>query len=91
MNYRPPEILLTTKYSHYSTAVDVWSMGVVFLNLLNGGWVIAGKKEDEILRHIVHLLGTRIKTTHSYLITSERKGFRILEKFTRVQELFQRK
>lgn len=60
MNYRPPEMLLTTKYSHYTTAVDVWSMGVVFLNLLNGGWVIAGKKEDDILRHIVHLLGTRI-------------------------------
>ena len=59
MNYRPPEMLLTTSPSRYTTAVDVWSMGVVFLNLLKGNWVIFGKNPDEVLRCIVHYLGTR--------------------------------
>ena len=59
LNYRPPEMLLTTSALHYTTAVDVWSMGVVFLNLLRGNWVIIGKNSDDVLRCIVNYLGTR--------------------------------
>ncbi len=32
--YRAPEILLGTK--HYSTPVDVWSIGCIFAEMING-------------------------------------------------------
>ena len=72
LNYRPPEMLLTTSALHYTTAVDVWSMGVVFLNLLRGNWVIIGKNSDDVLRSIVNYLGTRRSAVLTMLILSKR-------------------
>ncbi|KAJ3042780.1 Cyclin-dependent kinase 3 [Rhizophlyctis rosea] len=54
--YRAPEILLGSK--HYSTAVDMWSVGCIFAELCSGRPFFPGDSEiDEIFR-IFRILGT---------------------------------
>lgn len=38
--YRAPEILLGS--NHYTTAVDIWSLGVLFTELLTGSPIFQG-------------------------------------------------
>jgi cyclin-dependent kinase len=55
--YRAPEILLGK--SDYSLAVDMWSVGCIFSEMVMGGRVLlAGTSEIEQLFKIFHLLGT---------------------------------
>jgi serine/threonine protein kinase len=54
--YRSPEILLGSK--HYSTAVDMWSLGCIFAEMVNRHPLFPGDSEiDEIFR-IFRILGT---------------------------------
>lgn len=54
--YRSPEILLGSK--HYSTAVDMWSVGCIFAEMVNRHPLFPGDSEiDEIFR-IFRILGT---------------------------------
>ncbi|GBG27894.1 Cyclin-dependent kinase 3 [Hondaea fermentalgiana] len=54
--YRAPEILLGSR--HYSTPVDVWSIGVIFAEMANRDPLFPGDSEiDEIFR-IFRALGT---------------------------------
>ena len=54
--YRSPEILLGSK--HYSTAVDMWSVGCIFAEMVNRHPLFPGDSEiDEIFR-IFRTLGT---------------------------------
>lgn len=54
--YRAPEILLGSK--HYSTAVDMWSVGCIFAEMVNRHPLFPGDSEiDEIFR-IFRILGT---------------------------------
>jgi len=47
--YRPPEILMGSR--HYSTAVDVWSAGVIFAELANKTALFPGDSEiDQLYR-----------------------------------------
>jgi serine/threonine protein kinase len=54
--YRPPELLSLT--SHYSTAIDIWSMGLIFAELLFGRTLLPGKDYVAQLTLVVDLLGT---------------------------------
>lgn len=54
--YRPPELLSLS--SHYSSAVDVWSMGLIFAELLFGRTLLPGKDYVAQLTLVVDLLGT---------------------------------
>jgi serine/threonine protein kinase len=59
--YRSPEILLGSK--HYSTAVDMWSVGCIFAELVNRHPLFPGDSEiDEIFR-IFRILGTPTEET----------------------------
>jgi cell division cycle 2-like protein len=42
--YRPPELLLGAKV--YSTAVDMWSIGCIFAELLSGDYFFEGRSES---------------------------------------------
>lgn len=48
---RPPELLLGT--TKYGPAVDMWSVGCIFAELLNGKPVFPGK--DEVVHVHYHL------------------------------------
>jgi len=54
--YRPPEILLGAKY--YSTAIDVWSLGCIFAEMMTRKPLLPGDSEIDQLYKIFQLLGT---------------------------------
>lgn len=54
--YRPPELLALS--SNYDTAVDVWSMGLIFAEMLFGRTVLPGKDYIAQLTLVMDLLGT---------------------------------
>ncbi|GJN16677.1 hypothetical protein PR202_gb03694 [Eleusine coracana subsp. coracana] len=54
--YRPPELLLGS--TKYGPAVDMWSVGCIFAELLNGKPILPGKNEPEQLTKIFELCGT---------------------------------
>ena len=54
--YRAPEILLGAK--HYSTPVDVWSLGCIFAEMINMKPLFPGESEIDQLLKIFHVLGT---------------------------------
>eukprot|EP00088_Acartia_fossae_P035761 TRINITY_DN3688_c0_g1_i10.p1 TRINITY_DN3688_c0_g1~~TRINITY_DN3688_c0_g1_i10.p1 ORF type:complete len:325 (-),score=39.79 TRINITY_DN3688_c0_g1_i10:466-1440(-) len=56
MWYRPPEILLGSQ--HYSTPVDIWSLGCIFYEMLMKSPLYAGDSEIDQLFRIFRSLGT---------------------------------
>ncbi|RZC65155.1 hypothetical protein C5167_008845 [Papaver somniferum] len=53
--YRPPELLLGT--TKYGPAVDMWSVGCIFAELLQGKPILPGRDEPEQLNKIFELCG----------------------------------
>mmetsp|Transcript_39558 Transcript_39558/g.54928 ORF Transcript_39558/g.54928 Transcript_39558/m.54928 type:complete len:323 (-) Transcript_39558:208-1176(-) len=58
--YRAPEILLGAR--HYSTPVDVWSVGCIFAELVTGKALFPGHCEIEQLHKIFQIMGTPNET-----------------------------
>ncbi|KAK1562794.1 hypothetical protein Q3G72_017202 [Acer saccharum] len=56
LHYRPPEILLGS--NHYSTAVDVWSIGCILAELVNQETLFPGETENDQLFKIFSVRGT---------------------------------
>ncbi|XP_038402486.1 cyclin-dependent kinase 3 isoform X1 [Canis lupus familiaris] len=59
--YRAPEILLGTKF--YSTAVDVWSIGCIFAEMVTRRALFPGDSEIDQLFRIFRTLGTPSEAT----------------------------
>ncbi|KAG0051039.1 hypothetical protein BGZ83_004194 [Gryganskiella cystojenkinii] len=53
--YRAPELLLGSK--HYTTAIDMWSIGCIFAEFINNEPLLPGRSEAEQLEKIFKLLG----------------------------------
>jgi serine/threonine protein kinase len=60
--YRSPEILLGNK--HYSTAVDMWSIGCIFAEMFNLSPLFPGDSEIDEIFKIFRLMGT--PTVHTW-------------------------
>ncbi|XP_070757963.1 cyclin-dependent kinase 2 isoform X3 [Enoplosus armatus] len=58
--YRAPEILLGCKY--YSTAVDIWSLGCIFAEMITRRALFPGDSEIDQLFRIFRTLGTPDET-----------------------------
>lgn len=56
LHYRAPELLL--KAPQYDTAVDMWSVGCIFGELLLGHVLLRGRTDSEQLNLIFQLVGT---------------------------------
>ncbi|KAK4771243.1 hypothetical protein SAY87_031775 [Trapa incisa] len=54
--YRAPEVLLGS--THYSTGVDMWSVGCIFAEMVRRQALFQGDSEFQQLLHIFRLLGT---------------------------------
>ncbi|KAJ0435148.1 putative Cell division control protein 2 B, protein kinase CMGC-CDK-Pl family [Helianthus annuus] len=54
--YRAPEILLGSR--HYSTPVDVWSVGCIFAEMVNQRPLFPGESEIDELFKIFRIMGT---------------------------------
>ena len=59
--YRPPEILLGQ--NNYSTSVDIWSAGCIFMEMLNSRPLFRGDSEIDQIFKIFQLLGTPDENT----------------------------
>lgn len=57
--YRAPEILLGTK--EYSTGVDIWSVGCILAEMIDGRPIFCGESEIEQILAIFRVLGTPTK------------------------------
>ncbi|KAK6923397.1 Protein kinase domain, partial [Dillenia turbinata] len=58
--YRPPELLLGA--TKYGPAVDMWSVGCIFAELLHGKPILPGKNEPDQLNKIFELCGSPDET-----------------------------
>jgi len=56
LRYRSMELLLGAK--EYTTAIDMWSCGIIFAELINGGSFFKSHIEIEQIYEIIDLLGT---------------------------------
>ncbi|VVB18070.1 unnamed protein product [Arabis nemorensis] len=54
--YRPPELLLGAR--RYGPAIDIWSVGCIFAELLNGKPILPGRSEFGQLKKIYELCGS---------------------------------
>jgi len=54
--YRAPDVLLGSR--HYSTPVDIWSVGCILAEMANGRPLVAGTSENDQLERIFRLLGS---------------------------------
>ena len=54
--YRAPDILLGNE--NYSTSVDLWSVGCILAEMVNGGIFFQGYSEKEQIQKIFKMLGT---------------------------------
>lgn len=58
--YRPPELLMGS--TKYTPAVDMWSVGCIFAELLNGKPILPGRNESEQFHKICELCGSPDET-----------------------------
>jgi len=72
--YRSPDVLLGSQ--HYGTAVDMWSVGCIFAEMVMGQPLFAGKDEKEQLLKIFKTLGTPTKESWPHL--SELSKYKML-------------
>jgi cyclin-dependent kinase len=54
--YRAPDILLGSK--NYSTSIDIWSIGCIFVEMLNLKPLFPGSSEQDQLKKIFKIMGT---------------------------------
>lgn len=54
--YRPPDVLLGSKV--YMTTVDIWSIGCIFAEMVNGKALFQGINESDQLKKIFKIRGT---------------------------------
>jgi len=54
--YRSPEVLLGSR--HYSTPIDLWSVGCIFSEIASGRPLFPGKNNKDQLQKIFQILGT---------------------------------
>lgn len=59
--YRAPELLLGS--NNYTTAIDMWSMGCLFFELLTFRPLFPGEKEPKVLDLIYQICGTPTEET----------------------------
>jgi cyclin-dependent kinase len=54
--YRPPDVLLGSR--NYLTTVDIWSVGCIFAEMVNGKPLFTGSSEADQLKRIFKIRGT---------------------------------
>ncbi len=54
--YRPPELLWGSRY--YSSAVDMWSIGTIFVELILRVPFLAGETDMDQLKKTFHAMGS---------------------------------
>lgn len=77
--YRAPEVFVGN--SNYTTAVDIWSIGCIFAELILGQPLFNGNQEIDVLTKIYQLLGTSEQVPYSFLKDLSGHKIKDLNKF----------
>jgi len=59
--YRPPDVLMGSR--NYNTTVDIWSVGCIFAELMNGKPLFPGTSNGDQIRKIFKVMGTPTEET----------------------------
>ncbi|KAE8694920.1 Mitogen-activated protein kinase-like protein MMK1 [Hibiscus syriacus] len=79
--YRPPELLLSS--SNYTAAIDIWSVGCIFLELIDRKPLFPGKNHVQQLRLLLELIGTPLEAEMEFLNEKAKKYIRKLPIYPR--------
>ncbi|KAK4764070.1 hypothetical protein SAY87_013508 [Trapa incisa] len=71
--YRAPELLLNS--SDYTAAIDVWSVGCIFMELMNKKPLFPGKDHVHQMRLLIELLGTPADTDLGFVRNEEARRY----------------
>jgi len=71
--YRAPELLLNS--SEYTAAIDVWSVGCIFMELMNRKPLFAGKDHVHQMRLVTELLGTPTESDLGFVKSEEARRY----------------
>ncbi|KAK4791107.1 hypothetical protein SAY86_031520 [Trapa natans] len=71
--YRAPELLLNS--SDYTAAIDVWSVGCIFLELMNKRPLFPGRDHVHQMRLLIELLGTPSDADHRFVRNEEARRY----------------
>ncbi|KAI7982426.1 Mitogen-activated protein kinase 3 [Camellia lanceoleosa] len=71
--YRAPELLLNS--SDYTAAIDVWSVGCIFMELMNRKPLLAGKDHVHQLRLLIELLGTPTESDIGFIRSKDARSY----------------
>lgn len=76
--YRAPDVLMGSR--RYSTPVDIWSIGCIFAEMVNGRPLITGTSETDQLDRIFRMFGTPTEAEYPGIVnlpeyTSEFPGY----------------
>jgi len=72
--YRAPELMLSAD-GHYTSAIDIWSVGCVMAELMGRQALFAGKDFMETLRMQISVLGTRPADELAYIRSEQALQF----------------
>ncbi|XP_038706497.1 mitogen-activated protein kinase 3-like [Tripterygium wilfordii] len=71
--YRAPELLLNS--SEYTAAIDVWSAGCIFMELMNRKPLFPGKDHMHQMRLLTELLGTPTESDLEFVRNEEARNY----------------
>lgn len=71
--YRAPEIILS--FQGYTKAIDMWSVGCIFAELLGGYTIFKGKDYVDQLNEIIRVLGTPDEETMASIKSSRAQSY----------------
>ncbi|EGV65334.1 mitogen activated protein kinase [Yamadazyma tenuis] len=83
--YRAPEIMLSP--SHYSKAVDLWSVGCILGEMLIGKALFPGKDYRDQLLQILRLLGNPSKHSEDMKLLTSKRAKQYLESLPNYERL----
>ncbi|KAK4359605.1 hypothetical protein RND71_021834 [Anisodus tanguticus] len=79
--YRPPELLLNS--SDYTAAIDVWSVGCIFMELMDRKPLFSGRDHVHQLRLIMEMIGTPSEAEMEFLNENAKRYIRQLPLYRR--------
>lgn len=79
--YRAPELLLNS--SDYTTAIDVWSVGCIFMELMDRKPLFPGRDHVHQLRLLMELIGTPSEADLGFLNENAKRCIRQLPPYNR--------
>ncbi|KAL8130207.1 hypothetical protein V2J09_019362 [Rumex salicifolius] len=77
--YRAPELLLNS--SDYTTAIDVWSVGCIFMELMDRKPLFPGRDHAHQLRLLMELIGTPSEADLGFLNENAKRYIRQLPQY----------